>query len=64
MTERRNRKVMKMERKGGDGNRRVLENNIIIRKITWEDEELHLLEQDHSIIYCEHSQHPHHNQPK
>jgi hypothetical protein len=53
-----------MERKGGDGNRRILENNIIIRKITWEDEELHLLEQDHSIIYCEHSQHQHHNQPK
>ena len=34
MTERRNGKVMKMERKGGDGNRRILENNIIIRKIT------------------------------
>ena len=32
---------VRMERKGGDGNRRILENNIIIRKITWEDEELH-----------------------
>ena len=64
MTERRNGKGMRIERKGGGRKRRILENDIIIRKITREGEELHLLEQDHSIIYPEHSQHQHHNQPK